>query len=66
MSWTEELFDKFRALFRKKMLQGTYGVSQTLELENLMRNNMMEWIAGGRTLVIGSQVFFKKLETYQQ
>ena len=57
MSWTEELFEESRSLLRNKMLKGTYSLSNTLELENLMRNNMSEWIAGGRTLVIGSQVF---------
>ena len=40
---------------RKGKLAGNYGLASTLELEGLMRNHMREWIAGGRTLVIGSQ-----------
>ena len=43
------------------MLIGSYGVSTVLEVENLMRNNMMEWIVGGRALVIGSQGFLNKV-----
>ena len=37
-------------------LTGNYGLATVLELEGLMRNHMQEWIVGGRTLVIGSQV----------
>ena len=49
------MFQKQRDLFRKKKLVGTYDLSTALELEDLMRNNMMEHIIGGRALVIGSQ-----------
>ena len=54
-SWTEELFEWQRALFRKKKLPGNYGVKTTLNLGNLMRSSMMDQITGGRALVIGSQ-----------
>ena len=40
-------------MFRKKKLVGTYSLSTTLELEDLMRKSMMEQIVGGRALVIG-------------
>ena len=49
------MFKEQRALFRKKKLAGTYGIPTTLEMEELMRKNMMEHIIGGRALVIGSQ-----------
>ena len=49
------MIQKQRDLFREKKLVGTYSISTTLELEDLMRNNMMEHIIGGRALVIGSQ-----------
>ena len=54
-SWTEELFDWQRSLFRNKKLRGNYGVKTTLNLGNLMRSSMMDQITGGRALVIGSQ-----------
>ena len=49
------MFQKQRDLFRKKKLVGTYDLSTTHDLEDLMRNNMMEHIIGGRALVIGSE-----------
>ena len=42
----------------KGKLTGNYGLATVLELEGLMRNHMRDWIVGGRTLVIGSQVWF--------
>ena len=42
-------------MFRKNNLAGTYGLATTLNVEDLMRSNMMEQIIGGRALVIGSQ-----------
>ena len=53
--WTPRLFEQMRALFRKRRLTGNYGIEATLELEELMRKHMREWIVGGRALVIGSQ-----------
>ena len=49
------MFQEQRALFRKKMLPGTYGTRIVLEVEDLMRKSMMEHIIGGRALVIGSE-----------
>ena len=42
-------------MFRKRKLTGNYGIEATIELEELMRKHMREWIVGGRALVIGSQ-----------
>ena len=53
--WSEKMFQEYRAMFRKKKLKGSYRISKVLEVENLMRNNMMEHIIGGRALVIGSE-----------
>ena len=59
-SWTEEMFQEQKALFREKKLKGSYGA--ILELEDLMRKNMMEQIVGGKALVIGSQGHSHKCE----
>ena len=53
--WTESLFQQYKASLRNKTLQGTYGVTQTLALEELLKKHMLQWIVGGRALVIGSE-----------
>ena len=54
-TWTKKMFEEQRALFRKKMLPGTYGTRIVLEVEYLMRKSMIEHVIGGRALVIGSE-----------